>query len=118
MTIITYVVVILAGIVGGVVSAAAAYNFMNRPSEELLLKFTEWLLYAVAEAEKELGGGTGQLKLRYVYNKAMATFPKVIKYISFEKFSELVDIALDKFKEMLKTNPKLQQYVGTEKKEN
>lgn len=31
-------------------------------------KIVEWLVYAVTEAEKQLGNGTGQLKLRLCYD--------------------------------------------------
>ncbi|MFR6482019.1 MAG: hypothetical protein ACLUPD_10785 [Anaerotignum faecicola] len=42
-------------------------------------KVKEWLLLAVTEAEKELGSGTGQLKLRYVYDLFLRRFPAVAK---------------------------------------
>ena len=45
----------------------AVYVFVKMPSDKQLNKVREWLLYAVTKAEKELGGGTGQIKLRYVY---------------------------------------------------
>ena len=45
-----------------------AKKFASLPSEQQLLKVKEWLLWAVVLAEKELGSGTGQLKLRYVYD--------------------------------------------------
>lgn len=35
----------------------------------------EWLLLAVTEAEKALGSGTGQLKLRQTYQMFVKTFP-------------------------------------------
>ena len=44
----------------------AIYVFVKMPSDKQLNKVREWLLYAVTKAEKELGGGTGQIKLRYV----------------------------------------------------
>lgn len=82
------------------------------PNEEDINKFREWLLFAVMEAEKELGSGTGQLKLRYVYDKARSKYPFITNFISFEMFSEYVDEALDKFKAMLKSNKYVQDYVG------
>lgn len=90
-----------------------AKKFSDKPTEEKISKFKEWLLLIVAEAEKELGSGTGQLKLRYVYDKALAQFPVLTMAISFEKFSEYVDEALEKFKNMLQSNEKVQEYVGT-----
>ena len=41
----------------------AVYVFVKMPSDKQLNKVREWLLYAVTKAEKELGGGTGQIKL-------------------------------------------------------
>ena len=90
-----------------------AKRFSDKPTEEKISKFKEWLLLMVAEAEKELGSGTGQLKLRYVYDKALSQFPALLAVISFEKFSEYVDEALEKFKNMLQSNEKVQEYVGT-----
>ena len=54
----------------------------------------EWLLYAVVEAEKELGSKTGKIKLRQVYNEFIITFPIISKLITFDIFSKLVDIAV------------------------
>lgn len=50
----------------------AIYVFVKMPSDKQLNKVREWLLYAVTKAEKELGGGTGQIKLRYVYDMFVA----------------------------------------------
>ena len=35
----------------------------------------EWLLFAVTEAEKSLGGGTGELKLHVTYDAFIKRFP-------------------------------------------
>ena len=91
----------------------ATLQFHYKPTDEKIAKFKEWLLYMVAKAEKELGGGTGQLKLRYVYDKALSQFPALTAAIPFEKFSEYVDEALEKFKGMLLANKKVQDYIGT-----
>lgn len=90
-------------------------KFSNKPTEEKIAKFKEWLLLMVAQAEKELGGGTGKLKLRYVYDKALAQFPNLTMALSFDKFSEYVDGALDEFRNMLVSNKQVQEYVGTTK---
>lgn len=92
----------------------AIMTFYNKPNEEKVAKFKEWLLFAVMQAEKELGSGTGQLKLRYVYDLALKQFPNLIMFISFEQFSTYVDEALDKFKAMISTNKFVQEYVGTD----
>lgn len=86
--------------------------FVKMPSAAQLASVKEWLLYAVAQAEKELGSGTGQLKLRYVYDMFILKFSAVAKVISFEAFSKLVDEALYIFRNMLKDNKAVSDYVG------
>lgn len=54
----------------------------------------EWLKWAVTEAEKALGSGTGQLKLRMVYDMFVEQFTWVSTFVSFDTFSEWVDEAL------------------------
>lgn len=90
------------------------YVFVKMPRNTQLTKLQEWLLWAVAEAEKELGSGTGQLKLRYVYDMFMGRFPALAKVISFEVFSLLVDKALEKFEGLLSTNKKVDEYIHSE----
>ena len=67
-------------------------------------KVKEWLLYAVIEAEKELGSGTGPVKLRSVYDMFITKFPKLSVFISFNTFSEWVDVALDYMEKLLTDN--------------
>lgn len=71
----------------------------------------EWLLYAVIEAEKDLGAKTGKIKLRQVYDWFINTFPVVSKIISFNAFSKLVDLALVEMKTILATNSECKTYV-------
>lgn len=87
------------------------YAFIKRPTTEQIAKVKEWLLYAVTAAEKELGSGTGQIKLRYTYDMFIAKFPYLVKVIPFEMFSLLVDEALDKFRGILESNTNLQTYI-------
>ena len=54
--------------------AYCVYFFIKRPTSEQIKSIKEWLLWAVTEAEKNLGSGTGQLKLRYVYNMFIERF--------------------------------------------
>jgi hypothetical protein len=93
----------------------AIYAFATRPTTEQIEKVKEWLLYAVTEAEKELGSGTGQIKLRYVYDMFIAKFTWLAKIIPFDQFSTLVDEALDKFKTMLEQNENVKSYVEGDK---
>jgi LPS O-antigen subunit length determinant protein (WzzB/FepE family) len=94
------------------VGGYAIYAFIKRPTTEQITKIKEWLLYAVTLAEKELGSGTGQIKLSYVYNMFLTKFPYLSKIISFEYFSNLVDEVLNKFKSILEQNSNLQDYIN------
>ena len=86
-------------------------NFIKLPNNEKMRSIREWLLYAVTEAEKELGSGTGQIKLRMVYDMFIKNFIDVSRWISFDTFSAMVDEALKDFREMLNTNENLRKYV-------
>ena len=98
---------------GAIVAVAGVgiYTFLKKPTSEQLQAVKEWLLYAVIEAEKKLGGGTGQVKLRYVYDMFVGKFGFLADIISFETFSGLVDEALEKMREMLKNNEAVNTYV-------
>lgn len=72
----------------------------------------EWLLYAVVEAEKNLGSKTGKIKLRQVYDEFIRTFPIISKIISFNLFSSLVDTSLIEMKKILDSNTTISQYVN------
>ena len=89
-------------------------KFFKLPRASQIAKVKEWLLYAVTEAEKVLGSGTGQLKLRYVYDMFITKFPYLVQFVSFETFSKLVDEVLVKFKDMFKSNVAVKQYVTAE----
>ena len=94
------------------VAAMAIYRFFKMPTKEQLDNLRQWLLGAVTEAEKELGGGTGQLKLRAVYDVFVARFPWLAKVISFNTFSDMVDDALVEMREMLAKNAAVEAYVA------
>lgn len=112
--IINYWYIIVAVIAALVVAGVAIYRYFGLPSDAQLAKVREWLLWAVTEAEKELGGGTGKLKLRQVYDLFVTRFPWLAKVVSFELFSDMVDDALDEMREMLKNNKAVQQLVSGE----
>lgn len=98
-----------------VVIVITAVKFFKLPTNEQLKKIKEVLLVWVIQAEKELGGGTGQVKLRYVYDLFVARFPAIAKVVKFETFSGWVDEALEQMREMLKVNANLEAYVENEK---
>lgn len=75
----------------------------------------EWLLLAVTEAEKTLGGGTGKLKLRQVYQAFLTNFGLFAKFVTFETFEMWVNESLEQMKKMLETNKKVEEYVNGEK---
>lgn len=95
-------------------AGVAVYKFAGLPTEKQIKKLEEWLLYAVTVAEKKLGGGTGALKLRYVYDWFVRTFPWLAKMISFERFSKMVDGALEQMKKMLESNKAAKEFVKKE----
>lgn len=98
-----YIILALAAALG--VAAVYVYRYFNLPSEAQLAKVREWLLWAVTGAEKELGGGTGKLKLRQVYDLFVVRFPWLVRVVPFELFSSMVDDALDDMRKMLESNP-------------
>lgn len=116
--IINYWHIIIAA--AAVIAAAIFYgvHFSKLPPSAQIAKVREWLLYAVTEAEKELGGGTGKLKLRYVYDMFISKFPWLVKVTSFELFSSLVDDALDEMRELLKNNTAVKALVKREVENN
>ena len=87
------------------------YQFLKLEKDKQLEIVKEWLLLAVVEAEKKLGGGTGQIKLRYVYDMFIEKFKFLALMITFKQFSTMVDMSLDKMRLMLSSNEKLKDYV-------
>ena len=87
-----------------IASVSMAYNFVKMPTATQIKALKEWLKYAVAMAEKELKSGTGQLKLRMVYDMALSKFSWLGSLISFEDFSGYVDEALVWFNSQLESN--------------
>lgn len=94
------------------------YKWFKQPNSEQIRQIQEWLIYAVAEAEKTLGSGTGELKLRYVYDKFVTKFPAAAIFISFEDFSIMVEKALQKFEELLQTNKNIEILYEESKEDN
>ena len=98
--------VILIGIIG-----LCLCWFLKLSKERQKEIIIEWLLLAVIKAEKELGNGTGQLKLRFVYDLFIDKFRFISMLISFSQFSKLVDQALDTMRDMLDSNKQIKDYV-------
>lgn len=87
------------------------YKFLKKPTQEQIKTIKEWLLFACLEAEKELGSGTGQLKLRYVWDLFITRFPAISKVVSFEMFSSWVDAALEEMRKLLTENKAIREVV-------
>ena len=102
------VIVILAILV---IAFMFLITYINLPKSKKATKVKEWLLFAVVQAEKELGSGTGQLKLRYVYNLALSKFPIFIKLIPFELFSNFVDEALQQLENLIEDSEGVKKYI-------
>lgn len=87
------------------------YNFFKLEKSKRIEVIKEWLLFAVIEAEKYFGDGTGKIKLRYVYNMFIDKFKFMSLIISFDQFSILVDEVLENMREMLSDNIKVKEYI-------
>ncbi len=87
------------------------WRFVQLPSAVQLEKVQSWLLLAVSEAERKLGGGTGELKLRLVYDEFLGKFPWLAKVVSFKRFEEMVKKALAEMEKMLAENKNAREYV-------
>ena len=108
-------IIIAMGVIGLVgIAIAALYYFMTLSKDKQIQMVKNWLLLAVVEAEKALGSGTGQLKLRYVYDLFLSKFKFLSLVISFSQFSMLVDEALDIMRDMIANNKQVEQYINKE----
>lgn len=115
---INYWHIIMAVAVLPAVAVLFVCRCFGLPRDAQLDKVREWLLWAVTEAEKNLGGGTGKLKLRQVYDLFVTRFPWLAKIVSFELFSDMVDDALDEMREMLANNQAVKALVNGEGAQN
>lgn len=97
----------------GVVIGVTIYMFIGLPTNKQKEKVKEWLIWACIEAERLLQSGTGQLKLREVWNMfcSVPAFSGVAKIVSFDMFSFWVTDALIAAKAMLINNRSLASYV-------
>ena len=110
-----YLLVAAVALIG--MAVGSVYLFLGQPSEKQKEKIKEWLIWACIEAERALQSGTGQLKLREVWNLfcAVPAFGWVARIIAFDTFSGWVKEALSTVKRMLVENPRLASYVYGDK---
>lgn len=111
MNILQYWPILVSFVSGVAVTIIFAIQFSKEPTDKKIQMVKEWLLYAVIQAEKDLGSGTGQIKLRYVWDMFLKTFPALASVVSFEMFSALVDEALEQMRHLLATNKDIEAYV-------
>lgn len=102
---------ILIGILTAIFIGCPIYLFFTSPSEKQKEALREWLKWAVTKAEKELGSGTGQIKLREVYNMALQQFPWLTKVVPFDIFCLYVDEALDWMRDQINKNKSIESFV-------
>lgn len=100
------IVVVLLGL-----TVYAVLRFLKLTPQQQLDKIRIALLYMVTEAEKELKRKTGQVKRSMVWDWLVERFPIITLFITEEKYDELLDEALEKFKKMLESNSSLYDYV-------
>lgn len=91
---------------------AFAYWFYKQEKARQIELVKQWLLLIVVQAEKELGGNTGQIKLRFVYDKFLERFKFLSRIITFEQFSGLVDEVLETMRKMVESNQSLIDYIN------
>jgi len=94
-----------------VVIIACIINWMKLPTDQKIEDVKEWLKWAVTESEKKLHSGTGQLKLRMVYDMFIVKFPELQKYVSFDMFEVWVDDSLNWLNKQLESNQAVKDYV-------
>lgn len=111
LTIILSIAALAVFIVKLAVFIVKVVQFVRAPSDKQIENLKEWLKLAVTEAEAALGSGTGQLKLRDVYDMAVEKFPWVGEFITFETFSTWVDEALEWMNNQLESNENVKAYV-------
>lgn len=104
-----YLVVALMAVAGMV--GVCIGRFLKMPTAAQREKVKEWLLWAVTQAEAELGSGTGKLKLRQTYDLFIQRFPALAMAVSFDTFSLWVDEALEEMRKMLKENKAVKEIV-------
>lgn len=104
--------IIVVLVIVAIALVASIIWFVKLPKDKKIANIKEWLKYAVVEAEKALGSGTGQLKLRLVYDMAVKQFPFITQLVPFATFSEWVDEALEWMNSQLAQNKAVNVYVN------
>ena len=107
--VIFYIIIALAI---GLVAGYYIRQFINFPTDAKIQVIKNWLLYATAEAEQEMGAGTGRLKLAKVYDMFVEKFPQIAPFIKFDKFCDMVDETLVTLRHLLESNINIQEFIN------
>lgn len=105
-------IMILVIIIGIAAAGLFVVWFYKQERARQIELVKQWLLLIVVQAEKELGSNTGQIKLRFVYDKFLERFKFLSRIITFEQFSGLVDESLDTMRKMVESNQSLIDYIN------
>lgn len=103
--------IIVAFVILAAFAVSKCVDFKKKPTQEQINTIIEWLKYWVFVAEKDLGSGTGQLKLRAVYDAFLQRFPSLALVITFTEFSKYVDDALEWMNKQLESNKRVASLV-------
>ena len=107
--VIFYIIIALAA---GLVAGYYLSKFISAPLKEKIEIVKNWLLFATAQAEAEMGAGTGKLKLAKVYNMFLERFPQLATVIKYEKFCELVDEVLVTLRSLIENNTNIDELIN------
>lgn len=95
----TYITIAIA-----VLAVVAGYFAIRYGYKEQVMKV---LFYLVTKAEKQLGGGTGELKFAAVTTWLYERFPLALRFFfTTKQVDELIELAVQKMKEYLEKNSK------------
>lgn len=92
---------LIALVCGIILAITKIIEFIALPTQKKISEVKRRLLSWVTNAEVDLGGGTGEIKLAEVYDTFCAEYPHLKKWISLEKFQDMVDESLEKMREIL-----------------
>ena len=103
---------LIIGLAIGLVAGYYIARFINAPKSIKIEMIKQWLLYATAQAEQEMGSGTGRLKLAKVYNMFIEKFPQAANVITYDQFCTLVDEALVTLRELIENNENIDNIIN------
>ena len=106
------IILIILSFAIGIVVGFYIKNFISSPTSQKIVTIKHVLLYLVAMAQKELGGGTGALKLAKVYDEFSSKFPQLSKLISYDQFTLLVDEVLDELNSLISNNKNIDDLIN------